>query len=290
MLSIACAILGVVLLLAQTCDAVIISNTVVRKDVDGLVMDTHDGNIMQWEQGGLYYFYSMGYTNCTIEHGKIPPQECPGIYRPYGGCGFRVDHALRVYSSPDLQSWTLVAEDALPYDSRPYGIYFRPKVIYNPTSKRYLLWINHLANASIPLVAYPEATYIVASARTPDGPFEVINNRVNLAHTGAGDFDLLVTTDPQNGVRAFVSYDSWETDHVITVEQLNGEFTDSLGLAASAGLFSPPNVEAPILFQRGGECTILCLVTHVASAKRAVARICGHPETPWALGRLLMLI
>ena len=70
-------------------------------------MDTHDGNIVQWEKDGLYWYYSMGYQDCTIEHGLIPPQECPGIYSSFGHCGFRTDHALRVYSSPNLKDWTL---------------------------------------------------------------------------------------------------------------------------------------------------------------------------------------
>jgi hypothetical protein len=50
-----------------------ISNTQVRHDINGNLMDTHDGNIMQWQEGGLYWFYSMGYQDCVIEHGTIPP-------------------------------------------------------------------------------------------------------------------------------------------------------------------------------------------------------------------------
>ena len=42
-------------------ESVIISNTDCRKDVDGNLMDTHDGNIVQWEENGLYWYYSMGY-------------------------------------------------------------------------------------------------------------------------------------------------------------------------------------------------------------------------------------
>lgn len=38
-----------------------ISNIQVRRDINGELMDTHDGNIEQWEAGGLYYSYSMGY-------------------------------------------------------------------------------------------------------------------------------------------------------------------------------------------------------------------------------------
>ena len=43
-------------------EKVSISNTECRRDADtGELMDTHDGNIVQWEANGLYWYYSMGY-------------------------------------------------------------------------------------------------------------------------------------------------------------------------------------------------------------------------------------
>ena len=50
----------------------------------------------------------------------------------------------------------MVSENALPLNSRPYGIYFRPKVVQN-NDGLFVLWINHLANASSPLEAYTAA-------------------------------------------------------------------------------------------------------------------------------------
>ena len=38
-----------------------ISNTECRTDINGSLMDTHDGNIVQWTHSGLYWYYSMGY-------------------------------------------------------------------------------------------------------------------------------------------------------------------------------------------------------------------------------------
>jgi hypothetical protein len=70
----------------------------------------------------------MGYQNCTESKGLIPPEDCPGIYKPFGSCGFRTDHVLNVYSSADLVNWTLEG-DGLPFNQRPLGIYFRPKVL-----------------------------------------------------------------------------------------------------------------------------------------------------------------
>ena len=43
----------------------------------------------------------MGYTDCVLETGVIPPRNCPGIYREFGAhCGFRTDHAVNLYTSP----------------------------------------------------------------------------------------------------------------------------------------------------------------------------------------------
>ena len=81
----------------------------------------------------------------------MPPQECPGIYKPFGHCGFRADHALRVYSSPNLKDWTQESENSLDMDTRPYGVYFRPKVVYNASTGLYVLWVNHLPKAWTPL-------------------------------------------------------------------------------------------------------------------------------------------
>ena len=68
-------------------------------------MDVHDGQVVQWADG-QWWWYGMGYQNCTESVGFIPPFNCPGIYKAFGGCGFRVDHAVNVYTSPDLATWT----------------------------------------------------------------------------------------------------------------------------------------------------------------------------------------
>ena len=238
------------LLLSQaTAELVSISNTECRSDVNGDLMDTHDGNIVQWEQDGLYWFYSMGYQDCTIEHGLIPPQECPGIYSSFGRCGFRTDHALRVYSSPNLKDWTLQNINALDTETRPYGIYFRPKVVYNAATSKYVLWVNHLPDGDTPLQAYGYAGYLVATSDGPEGPFVTVNEAAALSEGAAGDADIFVD---ENGVDAYIVYNGWYNDHTISVEKLNDSFTDSLGADYNSGPVSGGKQEAPAMFQRNG--------------------------------------
>ena len=74
------------LLLALGATAVRISNLVPRRDVSGRLLDAHDGNILFHD--GEYIWYAMGYTNCTLESSWMPPQYCPHLWAPFGGCGF----------------------------------------------------------------------------------------------------------------------------------------------------------------------------------------------------------
>ena len=48
-----------------------IDNTRPRIDTKGQLMDVHDGNVIKYNN--TYYWYGMGYTNCTLEKGvKVP--------------------------------------------------------------------------------------------------------------------------------------------------------------------------------------------------------------------------
>ena len=59
-----------------------------------------------------------------------------------GQAGTRFDHNVSVWSSPDLSdgSWELVRREGLPLAERPLGLYYRPKVIFNALTGKYVLW------------------------------------------------------------------------------------------------------------------------------------------------------
>ena len=190
---------------AQRGGAAFIDNTAPRVDVAGQLMDVHDGNVLLHE--GVWHWFGMGYRDCELETGLIPPRYCPGIYRwggagtrgaavqcvcrEFGHCGFRTDHAINLYTSPDLETWTFVG-DILPPDSRPEGIYFRPKVLHNAATGEWVLWVNHLAPAISPLVSYPHAGFLVAASATPAGPYTVVTERASVEVSGGGDFAVMV--------------------------------------------------------------------------------------------------
>ena len=174
---------------AQRGAAAFIDNTAPRVDEAGQLMDVHDGNVLLHE--GVWHWFGMGYRDCELETGLIPPRYCPGIYREFGHCGFRTDHAINLYTSPDLETWTFVG-DILPPDSRPEGIYFRPKVLHNAATGEWVLWVNHLAPAISPLVSYPHAGFLVAASATPAGPYTVVTERASVEVSGGGDFAVMV--------------------------------------------------------------------------------------------------
>ena len=261
--------------------AAIIDNTVPRTDVDGNLMDVHDGNVERWEENNLFHWYGMGYQDCELEKGIIPPRNCPGIYSEFGRCGFRNDHAVNLYTSPDLHNWTFVA-DIFPVESRPEGIYFRPKVIFNKKNKEYVLWINYLAPASSPLASYPDARLMVAVSSSPSGPFTIVTEKADIEESGGGDFNLMIDPNDENAT-AYIAYDAWGNNHALVIEQLTPNYYDALGSLASTGSISPINNEAPILFERSGWYYLLyghtcCFCEQGSGAEVWVSQ---HPLGPW---------
>ena len=186
------------------------------------------------------------YTDCDESKGWIPPKDCPGIYESFGkGCGVLENHTVRLYTSHDLDNFTKLSDNVL--TDRPEGIYFRPKVIYNEKTKLFVLWVNYLPPKSTPLASYPDATFLVATSSTPQGPYTVVTQKANISQTGGGDFTVMI--DPKDGV-AYIAYDAWGNSHRVLIEELNENFTDSLGASTSTGPLSPSSHEAPILFER----------------------------------------
>ncbi|CAF0871500.1 unnamed protein product [Didymodactylos carnosus] len=222
---------------------VTVSNTQPRVDVDGQLMDIHDGNIVQWIPGGYYYWYGNGYTLC-----KDTRWGCEGVFA-LSDCGFRTNHSINLYVSPDLYQWKFV-RNILPAEVRPNGIYYRPKVIYNPQTKQYVLWVNIVEKTIFGIPNFLNATYVVATSPTPDGQFTVRNPRVKtLQYGNGGDFALLVDDDDGQG---YIAYDAFNDFHALQIERLAPDFLSTLGSIVTSGIITPINNEAPIFFKRYG--------------------------------------
>lgn len=195
-----------------------------RFDVNGNAIDAHDGQIQRF--GDTYYLYGTSY-GCGYVRFESPTT-------PW--CGFKV------YSSPDLTHWTdrgFVFDPNTPQwqgrcNSATLSCY-RPHVVYNSTTGKYVLWVN---TYDIPV------HYHVLTADSPTGPFTEIATPT-LGFNGGGDMDLFVD---DNGT-AYLAHSVTSGDYDIAVERLDANYTSGTGQAVRLGM---KHVEAPSMFKRQG--------------------------------------
>ena len=200
---------------------VVIDNTNPRRDSAGNILDAHDGCLKLFN--GKYYLYGTRY-------GKAD--------------GWGKTNKYGVYSSPNLKDWT---DEGVILNDLPEKPYYRPYVVYNGNTHKYVLWYND------------DGRMGVATADRPEGPFTEQSSDVPLKHRDTGDLGLFVDNDGTGYVT--YSYDDGGDykktfpiskepipHHQIVVEQLTADYLGSTGRVTQpiAG-----NSEAPTLFRRG---------------------------------------
>ena len=226
---------------------VTIHNDLPRRDVTGAIVDAHDGNLQFFH--GRYYLYGTAY-------GKT--------------AGFSINNRFRVYSSPDLMHWTFEGELLKPAED---GVYYRPYVVYNAHTRKYVLWFNW----------YPklwEGKVGVATSDTPVGPFQVVNSDVQLSQAAnhPGDGSLFVDEDQ----RAYFIYTVIGLDHSVLVERLTDDYLASTG-EASAEIAK--GCEAPTIFRNQAAYYALFDATCCFCANGSGARVykATSPLGPYTL-------
>lgn len=198
---------------------VTINNVEPRRDVAGEIIDAHDGCLQFFD--GRYYLYGTAY-------GKTD--------------GF-TNNSFRVYSSPDLERWTLEGELL---EERPEGIYYRPYVVFNPNTRKYVLWYNwylKLWNGQVG----------VATCDTPVGPFKIINPDVRVfgADFRPGDGSLFVDDD---GTGYYI-FTGIRDEYAVCVARLTPDYS---GFTGRASYILAKGGEAPVLFRRNNLYYALC--------------------------------
>lgn len=210
-----------------------INNIRPRLDENGEIIDLHDGRVIKF--GNRFYWYGTSYGKTN---------------------GFVRTNHYRCYSSTDLTNWK--KEGKILVD-QPSGIYYRPHVIYNERTKKYVLWYNW----------YPklwDGKYGVAIADTPVGPFEIVNKDVQVAHSklGIGDFGLFVDDDQT----AYIAYNTIN-GHKNSVERLSDDYLSSTLIN---GGFIALNCEAGAIFKHNAKYYMLtdytcCFCTQGSGAR-----------------------
>jgi len=178
--------------------------------VTGEIIDAHDGCLQLFH--GRFYLYGTAYGNSD---------------------GYGISNRYRVYSSPDLGRWTFEGE-LLKHP--PTGVYYRPYVVFNARTGKYVLWYNW----------YPtkwNGQAGVAVSDSPVGPFIIVNENVHLLSPDPGDGSLFVDDDGGG----YYIYTAIREGYTVRVERLTADY---LGATGQTSRILAAGGEAPILFRR----------------------------------------
>tara|TARA_R110002049_G_scaffold33017_2_gene109004 strand:- start:231 stop:1709 length:1479 start_codon:yes stop_codon:yes gene_type:complete len=190
-----------------------VNNIEPRLDTHGHIVDAHDGRLIQFND--TFYWYGTSYGNTN---------------------GFTTKNHYVCYSSKDLKVWK--KEGSL-LPNQPEGVYYRPHVVYNKKTKRYVLWYNW----------YPKlwnGQFGVATSKNPEGPFKIVNSNVKMfrSDVGLGDFGLFVDDDNT----CYLSYNTIQ-NHQVSVEKLDENYTAST--MENGGIIAE-HMEAGTQFKKNG--------------------------------------
>ena len=195
-----------------------ISNDLPRRVNDGQIIDAHDGCLQCFE--GRFFLYGTAYGTND---------------------GYGLKNRFRVYSSNDLKRWEF---DGELLSKQPAGVYYRPYVVFNARTRKYVLWYNW----------YPKlwnGQEGVAVSDTPTGPFTIISTNILLAHPDSGDGSLFVDDDTSG----YFIYTALREGGTIRVERLTPDYLAATG--ETSGVLAI-GTEAPVLFRRNNLYYALC--------------------------------
>jgi hypothetical protein len=221
-------------------------------DTDGNALDLHEPYLAFFNNTYYLYGTAMGCGSLS----SIPAHTA--------WCGDKV------YSSTDLTHWQyqgpLFDSTTAEWQNRcgltnPFSSVstqsscFRPKVVYDAATGKYVLWVNFGVNSSDNASNPSTGKYYVLTSSSPTGPFTEVG-AATLAQPWDNDETLFV--DPATGY-GYVTYmqqiDSSGNYHRLVVERLNSSFTSGTGQYAYVNpttLNGDNRSEAPAMFERGG--------------------------------------
>lgn len=222
--------------------SVTLSNVHLPIDQRGFPLITGEASVLR--HAGWFYFYLNDWggcpgIDCCASSGGCA--SCCMITPPHNDtCVYKDNHSVVVYQT-DLTRWFYRGE-ALPAASRAAGIEFRPCVIWNRETRRFVMWYvdSHAGQRG----------YAVATATTPAGPFVTVVNSTHMAGspegTHAGDFNILVDDD---GAAYHVRHDSGR--RFLLVTRLHDDYLSAVDVQP-LNLSMPMESESPVFFKHAG--------------------------------------
>ena len=152
---------------------VTIDNTKPRLDINGEIINAHDGTYRKY--GKYWYYHAMEYGLC-----KEPLKH--GCDQTPNHCGFRNDHNVSIWRSRNLASgsWQKIGTAMQCQKLNGCAIAYRPHLVYNRITKKYVLFVNYVSTGH----AYKG--YAVYSSNSPEGPFDLVNPILNVTRLCPG--------------------------------------------------------------------------------------------------------
>lgn len=206
------------------------------KDEAGDTLNAHGAGMLYYN--GTYYLYGEYKTGKTI----LPSWatwEC-----------YRTDvTGVSCYSSKDLLNWKFegLALKAEPNnaesDLHPSKVLERPKVVYNPTTKKFVMWA-HVESAD-----YSKAAAGVAVSDSPTGPFKYLGS---FRPNNAMSRDQTVFVDDDGKAYQFCSS---ENNATLYINELTDDYLKPTGKFTRN--FVKLSREAPAIFKHNGKYYML---------------------------------
>ncbi len=212
-----------------------IVNSAPRRDVQGEIVNAHDGCLEQF--GKRFYLYGTAYGTFPELYAKKPGAQ------PLQGATF--SQQLVCYISTNLVDW--VRHGPL-LKSEPGGFCVRPYVKYNARTRKYVLWFNWSLKGQ-----GGDGRFVTATADRPEGPYVIGNRNVRVAHSPLkmGDLGLFVDDDG-TGYLIYVRIDPQAEPgkrHRVSIDRLTPDYLGST--LQNSGILRDEAYEAPAMFKRG---------------------------------------
>ena len=228
-------------------------------DTDGHPIQAHGGGVLH--DGGIHYWFGEN---------KDAPNN-PG--------STRVDViGVSCYSSPDLLNWKnegvvlpSVTDDPS-HDMHPSQVAERPKVIFNPATGKYVMWL-HLDSPD-----YTKAAAGVAVSDCVTGPYEYLGS---FRPNGCDSRDMTVFQDDDDGREYLVHSSDWNS--VTMIADLSDDYLSLTGHYTRHFDHQVKNTgrESPALFKHEGRYFLITSGTTGWNPNPAEYAVADQIHGPW---------
>jgi hypothetical protein len=233
---------------------VTLRNDAVPLDTAGAPLITGETSVLRHE--GAWYLYVNNWGGCASVDCCSSARGCAACcYVPSSRtfpdtCVFARNHTVVAYRTLDFEAWAPLGV-VLALRDRDPGIEFRPHVVFNVNSARFVMWFEDRPSA------INSSGYSVAVSPDASGPFTLVARNVFVSAT-PGDFDILVDDDGEAYFVQTTTNDPSATNGFAVTRLDAATFTAPLrGANATARFAAPLPAEGPSFFKRKGTYYIL---------------------------------